>query len=506
MAAEKFDYQGVKTKMGELEDLFEKFAKKLTDINMYLNENVNVGPGSAIFGEAGSGVLNAWNENAATFGDFKANFDKWSQLVAIVQMNNMELEGENFRSTGGTLSGVQASRDAIAKDMSDDLINKSMYVEGDYRYVTVVTNQGTVITKYDMSGKPVEVVTTSLDANGNTIKVIASGTIMTTYVIGAGGKILSRTSENQSGYKMIVDENNNISFVDYNGKPISDQEYYNARGNYHKESFIAHVPNYSSDSSATTYTSSLVGNIEGTANSVVMTGASFTMSKGSEVIGKDGNNYYFMGMATEGRLAGVKYFSNVDPSSGYTSNAQLFIIDDFGNVTPTNLGVGMLSSNTDANIVTTVRIVNKELNVSNLVINNNTDSWAVSRSYIADQDGYQHLVSETEQLAGIFNNRQSFTISGSKTMYETDWDNSVSHSDIFYNTTNDSGQVSNNYYHNANNDAYISSYELWEGNGTQEAFQKAIERGDNMKNGLRSGDPIFELHNKQSGSSGYGTN
>ena len=90
-------------------------------------------------------------------------------------------------------------------------------------------------------------------------------------------------------------------------------------------------------------------------------------------------------------------------------------------------------------------------------------------------------------------------------MYETDWDNSVSHSDIFYNTTNDSGQVSNNYYHNANNDAYISSYELWEGNGTQEAFQKAIERGDNMKDGIFSGNYIFELRDKQPGS-GYSGN
>lgn len=505
MAAEKFDYQGVKTKMGELEDLFERFAKRLTEINMYINENVNIGSGSAIYGETGSGLLNAWNENAATFGDFKANFDKWSQLVTIVQMNNMELEGENFRSTGGTLGGIQTSRENIAKDMADDVINKSMYIEGDYRYVTVVTNQGTVITKYDMNGKPVEVVTTSVDSNGNTTKVILGASQMTTYVIAAGGKILSRTIEKRSGYKMILDENNNISFVDYNGKPITDKEFYNASGNYHAESFIAHVPSYSSDSSTVTYTSSLVANIEGTANSVVQTGAAFSMSRGSSIKGNDDKTYYFYGMATDGNNAGVMYYSDHNPTLGRVDGAQVYAIDRWGNVTKLPGNVASLQSMSDAKIVSTVRTTNDGLNITNLVVDNDTDSWAVSRSYIAELDGYQHLVSDSSQMAGILNNRQSFTINGGKRLYETDYDNTMSNSDIFYNTTEDSGQISNNYYHDENGDAYISSSELWKGNHVQEAIQKSIERGDNKKNTPGEGY-IIELRDKQPGSSSYGTN
>ena len=121
---EKFDYEAVKSKMNELDALFGQFAAKLKEANDLVNSEVNTGAVSAIYGITGTNVLNTWNQNAATFSDFRDNFDKWSTLVTIVSMNNMNFDAETYRTTGGTMSGVSQLR--------EDAFNNSAYLEQTY--------------------------------------------------------------------------------------------------------------------------------------------------------------------------------------------------------------------------------------------------------------------------------------------------------------------------------------------------------------------------------------
>ncbi len=117
--AETFNSEGVKAKMSELETHFQKFAETLKDINTTVNELVNNGPDSAIFGEVGSSLLNTWNYNSSTFGDFHANFQNWTEVVSVIAANNAQfvVAAESiYRSNGANLEGVQDKRAAYAAD------------------------------------------------------------------------------------------------------------------------------------------------------------------------------------------------------------------------------------------------------------------------------------------------------------------------------------------------------------------------------------------------------
>lgn len=495
MAAEKFDYEGVKAKMGELEDLFERFAKRLSEINMYINENVNVGSSSALFGEAGYGVLATWNENASTFGDFKANFDKWSQLVTIVQMNNMELEGELFRSTGSSMSGVQESRAAIAEEMAKEEVNKFVYSDESFRYMVTTTNEGTTIVKYDMAGVPISSVTTRLDENGNVVEILKTAGIVTTCVIAADGSVLSKIDEKSNGYRRVTDENGNVYYENASGVRITEGEFNNAPTT---GSFLSDIASYNDSGVSTYHTSSVVQGISGTAQSVVETGTSFSMSSGTTVLGPDGQSYKFAFMVDGGNLSGTKYFVLNDGSS-LSGNTIVYGMTSSGEIVACGSCESLLRvmANDGSKPVTTVRIVNDNLNVTNLVVENGSQCWAVSREYVAETEGYLHNVGTIAPVNHAITNQRSFTIADNKQLYETDWSNSTTNSNVFYNPTADAGIKSNYYYVDENNDGFVSINEDWTGNDVHGAINKAVQRGDNKK---YTGGEIFELRDTTTGS------
>ena len=101
MANENFNYNNVKTKMDELQTIFDNFANDLNDLNIQLETKVDQNVMSAIFGKAGASVKKAWNENSASFSSFKANFEEWSQLVASVSLNNLTFEANAYRTVDG---------------------------------------------------------------------------------------------------------------------------------------------------------------------------------------------------------------------------------------------------------------------------------------------------------------------------------------------------------------------------------------------------------------------
>lgn len=114
---ESFNINDVKSKMDNLEDLFTGMSEALSSINQVVNENINVGPESAIFGELGANFLNTWNANASTFGDFHANFESWSQVVAVISSNVDKFDQETinmYKDNGSTLTGVNGDNERVS--------------------------------------------------------------------------------------------------------------------------------------------------------------------------------------------------------------------------------------------------------------------------------------------------------------------------------------------------------------------------------------------------------
>lgn len=118
--ADYFNYEGVKSHMGALDSKFSEFAEELRKANLCVNEVVHNSPESAIYGDLGANMLNTWNENASTFGDFYENFNSWSALMASIISTYATFENNavrnvvaNNQSNGANLKGIQETRSAL---------------------------------------------------------------------------------------------------------------------------------------------------------------------------------------------------------------------------------------------------------------------------------------------------------------------------------------------------------------------------------------------------------
>ena len=467
---EKFDYDGVKTKMADLEGLFTRFADKLQEVNMRINEEVCVSFDSAIYGETGLNLLNTWNENAATFSDFKANFDKWSQLVTVISMNNMELEGELFRTTGSNLTGVQDRRSELKTEANNAVISQSEIVlSNGNKQVTVVTGQGTTVTTYNSQGKAIKVETTVSNADGSTITILKTGACITTTVIGASGS-KNQVIEYSSGYTKIIDEEGNIQYFNSNGREISKRDFesnYSGGGN-----LLENEENYSSNPDRTTYTS-VVGKISGDAKTIIATGAAFQMSRGTQIVGKDGKTYYFYGIKDNGTM----YVC--DTANGDLS--KMHWLNNDGTVSENYVPQSAMET-VDDKIASTARVCNPGYEVSKLVSTSGDSNWAVSEQYIKAVDGT--VVSNTSDVSGAIANKNSFTLADGKKLIETDWDDTTSNADTFYNLSHDTGKADYHYYSDENNSGIIMNGEKMDQiHKADKAWKKASNNGNDNKGG-----------------------
>ena len=98
------------------------------------------------------------------------------------------------------------------------------------------------------------------------------------------------------------------------------------------DGYLQNESSYVADANVTNYGESIIKNIKGVPESVIGTGAAYSMSVGTEVVGNDGNTYYFCGMATKGDSSGSMYFSTSKPGSASYGNASVVSIDTSGNV------------------------------------------------------------------------------------------------------------------------------------------------------------------------------
>lgn len=158
-----FDYKGVKDVMDKLDIKFSEFAELLKNANDYINKNINVSTESAIYGVLGNDILDTWNQNASTFGDFYENFSTWSQLVASIANSYASFENNTVKSVisenksnGSNMAGVQNSRINMALRSGNEVVTEgATSIETDYDGSKIISySDGTIATyKFKENGE-----------------------------------------------------------------------------------------------------------------------------------------------------------------------------------------------------------------------------------------------------------------------------------------------------------------------------------------------------------------
>lgn len=99
---ESFDYEQVKIQLSALGLVFDDFFKKLNEMNLKLNDNVNVGEEGALQGVVAKSLLESWNSCSDRFHTFKEEFDILLNGVTQVSNNNASLEDEVMAMYGNS--------------------------------------------------------------------------------------------------------------------------------------------------------------------------------------------------------------------------------------------------------------------------------------------------------------------------------------------------------------------------------------------------------------------
>lgn len=245
--ADIFNYEGVKACMGTLDSKFSEFAEILKKANDYVNENIHVSHDSALYGDLGKKMLDSWNENASTFSDFYENFTSWSQLMASIMASYGNFENQTVQqalgthqTTGANLKGVQETRDALAyntqlkdqkallnkelgkeyKVIEEGVTNKEQLANGQVRYTYV---DGSVVT-YTMKNNQVDKMVVEK----------ANGTIETKYKLEDGGSVVEKYDKSGKPVSSnIVDPKGNVIMTrEYTGQYENEKiTYYDTKGN-----------------------------------------------------------------------------------------------------------------------------------------------------------------------------------------------------------------------------------------------------------------------------------
>lgn len=107
---ESFDYEQVQAKLTSLGLVFDSFVKKLNEMDIKLNDNVNVGDRGAFQGIVAKSLLDSWNNCSDRFISFKEEFDILLNSVTQTSNNNASLEDEVMamygNSDGNTSAGL----------------------------------------------------------------------------------------------------------------------------------------------------------------------------------------------------------------------------------------------------------------------------------------------------------------------------------------------------------------------------------------------------------------
>lgn len=222
MANEIFNYERVQSVLNELEDYFDTFATEVRNANEAVVEHLNKGP--TLYGDYGKSLLNLWEENSSTFGDFKANFDDWIKMVSLVGINNQKFENYISKTStqmteeefAGTYYGkkVEQRRNPIDSDNYDGEItqngNLKRYTNSDgIVEKTIFYNEDGSIKEYNIF--EISVAGTSL--TGNTIYK----SVCTHYIPDGNGGFKVDTSSVLNGsvsYEQVLSSGNHYTSSD----------------------------------------------------------------------------------------------------------------------------------------------------------------------------------------------------------------------------------------------------------------------------------------------------
>ena len=223
-----FDYKGVKEVMGSLELKFSEFSELLKNINDYVNDNVNVSTDSAIYGILGADILDTWNQNASTFGDFYENFETWNQLIASIANSYASFEVDTVKnafgankSDGSKMAGVESSRiDAALRSGNSFVTEGATDIVENEDGSKVVTYSNGVVATYNFKENG-EVTSLSIK---NT-----DGSVSKRYLYSLGNSRINSYDKNGNMLSNVdYDVNGKIKFVrkyDLNGNVISATTY-----------------------------------------------------------------------------------------------------------------------------------------------------------------------------------------------------------------------------------------------------------------------------------------
>lgn len=123
--SESVDYALVESKMGELDLIFEDYYKILTDMDTFIEEEINTGDEAALnAANIGKDFLAKWNSAADQFGALKLKFETLNANVAQVTKNDESLEAEAtslFYGTG-TDAPNRGGKPTVGGDSSREMV------------------------------------------------------------------------------------------------------------------------------------------------------------------------------------------------------------------------------------------------------------------------------------------------------------------------------------------------------------------------------------------------
>ena len=345
-----FNLEGIKANIATLQTSFDDFADILKQANDRVISDVNVSCEHCVFGEHGNLLINLWKENASTFHEFNANFEKWSAAMAVITAKNSDFTNvasdiynnrkisDNALTISATANGVDyATGYALREDLNDDNAivgddgkgNKTISyfdVDGNYIVKTLDANGNVigieksyytddgqlVVEKYDAEGKTVlEKTTTEFDDFGRIVAITSvvggvttftnntydeNGRLVYTIVKDGAGNVKSSTENtydsNGNLVKVETKENGVVTYsqeTKYNDNGLVESVTTVENGVTTTESYEYSVPVVDADGNVTGY-NSIVKTIttdDGAGN--VTTATEVTTRQVKDITDADGN-------------------------------------------------------------------------------------------------------------------------------------------------------------------------------------------------------------------------
>ena len=217
----KFEPENVQTDMMTLEGYFTDFADTLKKLNDYIETIINAGADSAILGLYGAKLFEIWDANAATFGDFHANFSAWSEAVAVISANNTNFEVN-------TISAYLNSNCATA---IDSFVDKGSTLDGVADARAFVSEYGRDGDTSNLSDDAKAVMGNASDTQAGLVK---NGYYIITETIENGQKVIIKTSATNENdvIKEYYDGDKIVESHQYNGDELVSKTIYYEDGNY----------------------------------------------------------------------------------------------------------------------------------------------------------------------------------------------------------------------------------------------------------------------------------